>query len=169
MAFIRGFLDRIILVVGIVGGGCIPSFVTQYRQRLGGRLDQVLKDLEPFQRVADQYHHGSLKALIEHHLNSSDATFHEEGAAVQAMLNSAEQLRRALQALETDLFHQLAYLLTGGVDTQIAHSTWLAYSPSFDLTVESIVLASVVGVLIWLVFLFIWHMLAKLVRLLSAR
>lgn len=169
MAFIRGLLDRIILVVGIVCGGCIPSFISQYRQRLGGHLDQVLKDLEPFQRVADQYHRGSLKALIEHHLSSSDATFHEEGAAVQAMLNSAELLRRALQALETDLFHQVAYLLTGGMDMTIARSTWAIFSPSFELTIESIVLASVVGVLIWLAFIFIWRMLAGLFNLVSAR
>jgi len=114
MDYIRGIFDRIVLVVGIVAAGCIPSFITQYRQRVGGRLDQVLKDLEPFQQIANQYHQGSLKELIQHHLNSSDTTFHDEGAALQAMLSSAEQLRRALQALNTDLFHQLSYLLPAG-------------------------------------------------------
>ena len=34
MAFIRGILDRIILVVGVVAAGCIPSFIAQYRQRV---------------------------------------------------------------------------------------------------------------------------------------
>lgn len=169
MSFIGGLLDRIVLVVGIVSAGCIPSFISQYQQRLGGRLDQVLKDLEPFQRVADKYHNGSLKELVEHHLKSSDATFREEGAAVQVMSNSAELLRRALQALETDLFHQMTYLLTGGIDMEIARSTWRIYSPSFNLTIESVVLASIVGVVIWLAFLIIWNALARVLNLVSAR
>lgn len=152
MAFIRGIFDRIVLVAGTVAAGCIPSFIAQYRQRVGGRLDQVLKDIEPFQQISNLYHHGSLKELIQHHLNSSDTTFHDEGAALQAMVSSAEQLKRALHALNTDLFHQMSYLLTGGVDPHIAQSTWEIYSPSFNLTVESIVFASIIGILIWLVF-----------------
>lgn len=169
MAFIRGLFDRIVLVVGIVAGGCIPGFIAQYRQRVGGRLDQVLKDLEPFQHIANQYHHGSLQELIQHHLGSADTTFRDEGAALQSMISYAEQLRRALQALNTDLFHQLSYLLTGGMDTQIARAAWEIYSPSFDLTVESVVFGSIVGVMIWLVFLFIWNILTRLTDLLTAR
>lgn len=169
MAFIRGILDRIILVAGIIAAGCIPSFISQYRQRLGGRLDQVLKDIEPFQQIANLYHHGSLKELIQHHLNSADATFHDEGAALQAMVSSAEQLRRALQALNTDLFHQLSYLLTGGMDPQIARAAWEIYAPSFNLTVESVVFASIVGLLIWLVFLSIWYVFARLINILFAK
>lgn len=169
MAFIRGILDRIVLVVGIVAAGCIPSFIAQYRQRLGGRLDQVLKDLEPFQQIANQYHHGSLKELIEYHLNSSDATFHDEGAAIHAMLTAAEELRRALQALNTDLFHQLSYLLTGGLDPLIAQAAWEIYTPSFNLTVESVVFGTVVGVLLWLLFLLAWYLFARLIAIFTAR
>lgn len=169
MAFIRGIFDRIVLVAGTVAAGCIPSFIAQYRQRVGGRLDQVLKDIEPFQQIANQYHHGSLKELIQHHLNSPDTTFRDEGAALQAMVSSAEQLRRALQALNTDLFHQISYLLTGGMDPRIAQSTWEIYSPSFNLTVESIVFASIVGILIWLVFLSVWYVFAWFINIITAR
>jgi hypothetical protein len=168
MAFIRGILDRIILVVGIVAAGCVPSFIAQYRQRVGGRLDQVLHDIAPFQQIANQFHHGSLKELIEHHFASEDATFHKEGAALQAMLDSAEQLRRILQALDTDLYHQFAYLLTSA-DPLIARATWEIFSPSFNLTAESIVFASVIGILIWLAFLMIWNIFDRLIRILTAR
>ena len=169
MIFIRGILDRIVLVAGIVAAGCIPSFISQYRQRVGGRLDQVLKDIEPFQQIANLYHHGSLKELIQHHINSTDRTFHDEGAALQAMLDSAERLKLALQALNTDLLHQISYLLSGGMDTQIARSTWEIFAPSFNLTVESVVFAASVGILIWLVFLSVWYLIAKLVNTLAAR
>lgn len=169
MAFIRGILDRIVLVAGIVAAGCIPSFISQYRQRLGGRLDQVLKDIEPFQQIANQYHHGRIKELIEHHLNSTDATFRDEGAALEAMINAAEQLKRALQALNTDLFHQVTYLLTGGLDREIARAAWEIYSPSFNLTVESVVFASIDGILIWLIFLFAWYLVARFIKIITAK
>ena len=169
MSFIRGILDRIVLVAGVVAAGCIPSFISQYRQRLGGRLDQVLKDIEPCQQIANLYHHGSLTELIQHHLASSDVTFHKEGAALQAMLNSAEQLRRALQALDTDLFHQMGYLLTGGLDPQIARAAWEIYSPSFTLTAESVVFGSIAGILIWLIFLLVWYGVARFIAIITAK
>lgn len=169
MILIRGIFDRIVLVVGIVVAGCIPSFISQYRQRVGGRLDQVIKDLEPFQQIANLYHHGSLKELIQHHLDSADTTFHDEGAAIQAMVGSAEQLRRTLEALNTDLFHQMSYLLTGGMDPEISRAAWEIYSPSFNLTAESILFAAIVGVLMWLVFLLIWSGITRLINAFTAK
>lgn len=168
MYLLRGIFDRVVLVAGIVAAGCIPSFIAQYRQRVGGRLDQVLQDLAPFQAIADQFHHGSLQELIQHHLASPDSTFHREGAAILAMVNSAEQLRQALAALNTDLFHQLLYLLTR-IDPLIARATWDAFAPAFNLTAESILFAVIVGTLIWLMFLMIWNIISGLIRILTAQ
>ena len=168
MAFIRGILDRIVLVAGVIAAGCIPSFIAQYRQRVGGMLDQVLKDLAPFQAIADKFHHGSIQELIRHHLDSTDLTFYNEGVAIQAMVESAEQLRRVFQALDTDLFHQLGYLITK-MDPLIARATWDIFSPSFGLSVESVVFGSAVGVLIWLTFLSVWYGIARLIRIFTAR
>ena len=168
MDFIRGILDRIVLVAGVITAGCIPSFIVQYRQRVGGMLNQVLKDLAPFQAIADKLHHGSLQELIQHHLDSSDPTFYKEGAAVRALVESAEQLRITFQALDTDLFHQLSYLVAK-IDPIVARATWDVFTPSFGLSVESVVFGSVVGVLIWLVFLTVWYVIDRLVAILTAR
>jgi len=162
------FWIRIILVVGVVAAGCIPSFIAQYRQRVGGRLDQVLQDIAPFQAIANQFHHGSLQELIKYHLASTDQTFHDEGAALQVMVASAEQLRQALVALNTDLFHQLVYVLTRA-DSFIARATWEIFSPAFNLTPESIVFAIIVGVAIWLAFLAVWILIGRLARILLAK
>lgn len=168
MFFMRGILDRIVLVASIVAAGCIPSFIVQYRQRVGGMLEQVLQDLAPFQAIANQLHHGSLKALVQHHLESTDLTFYNEGAAIQAMVESAEKLRKIFQVLDTDLYHQLSYLVVK-TDPLIARATWDAFKPSFGLTVESVVLASVVGVLVWLAFLAVWYVIDRIIRILTAR
>jgi hypothetical protein len=168
MALIRGLLDRIILVAGVVASGCIPSFIAQYRQRVSGRLDQVLQDLAPFQTIANQFHHGSLQELINYHLASADRTFHDEGTALQAMVDSAEQLRQALAALNTDLFHQLVYMVSKA-DPLIARATWDIFAPAFNLTAQSVVFAIVAGVAVWLLFLGLWMLVARLARILLAR
>jgi hypothetical protein len=168
MDAIRGFLDRIILVIGVVAAGCIPSFIAQYRQRVGGQLSQVLQDLAPFQAIANQSHHGSLQELIRYHLASVDTTFRNEGTAIQTMVDSAERLRQALQALNTDLYHQMVYLLTNS-DPLIARATWEIFSPAFNITPESAVFALIVGFAIWLVFLAIWMLFDRITRVLLAR
>ena len=131
-------------------------------------VDGWIFHFAPFQAIADQFHHGSLQELIQHHLASVDSTFHDEGTALQAMVDSAEQLRQALQALNTDLFHQLVYLLAKA-DPLIARATWEIFSPSFNLTAESVVFALIVGVAIWLVFLAVWILFARLGRVLLAK
>src|SRR2546429_70783 len=41
MLFLRGLFDRLFLVTAVVAGGLLPGFIAQYRQRVGGRLDQA--------------------------------------------------------------------------------------------------------------------------------
>ncbi len=163
MKFLGGLLDRIVLLVAVVAAGCVPGFIVQYRQRLGGRLDQVLADLAPFQAIADRNHGGSLDELIRYHLQSSDATFHQEGAALQAMVQAAARLRSMLAALDTDVLHQSAYLLFHH-DTTVLRATWGVYQPGIALDLQSVVFALAVGVALWMLFIALWHGVAQLVR-----
>jgi hypothetical protein len=160
---VRAFLDRIILLMGVVAAGCVPGFIVQYRQRLAGRLDEVMLNLAPFQAIADREHHGSLAELISYHLQSSDPTFHQEGAALQSMLDSAERLRAMMQSLNTDLAHQFAYLLIHS-DNSLLRATWGDFRPGFALEPQGIVFALVVGVSLWALFMMIWHATAWLWR-----
>lgn len=146
-----GLLDRFVLVAGTVAGGCLPGFVTQYRQRVGGRLDQVQIDLAPFRAIADRLHGGSLDSLIQHHLASSDATFHAEGAAIQAMVDSETRLRSMYEALQGGMFEQLWFLVRN-MEGDIARATWEAYLPSFNLDAPSLIIAAIMGLALWLVF-----------------
>src|SRR3984885_7550848 len=162
MKAVRAILDRIVLLCAVVAAGCIPSFIVQYRQRAGGRLDQVLADLSPFQEIANRYHGGSLTELIRYHLQSTDTTFHQEGAALQSMVQAAERLRAMLAALDSDLVHQCAYLLMHH-DSELVRATWGSYQPGFTLDLQSAVFALAVGVVLWAVFLGIWHGVAHLI------
>jgi hypothetical protein len=163
MAILRGLLDRIVLVGAVLVAGCAPSFVVQYRQRVGGRLDQVLADLQPFQQIADRLHGGSLDALVQHHLRSSDTTFHAEGAAIQAMVDSEARLRAMLDGLNADLLHQIAWLLAHH-DATITRATWEVYQPGFTLSAQSLLVAVGAGMLVWLAFVGVWAGIAWLLR-----
>ena len=121
MKIVRAILDRIVLLVAVVAAACIPSFIVQYR-----------------------YHCGSLAELIHYHLQSTDATFHQEGAALQSMVQAAERLRAMLAALDTDLLHQCGYLLLHH-DTTLLRATWGGYHPGFTLDLQSAVFALAVN------------------------
>jgi hypothetical protein len=161
MALLRGLLDRAVLIAGVLAGGMVPGFLAQYRQRVGGALGQALKDLAPFQAIADRFHGGSLDKLIAHHLASTDPTFHAEGAAIRAIVDSAASLKASYAALDTDVFHQLAYVLRAG-DPAMLQATWTAHRPTMGLDLDSLVMAGVVGLSCWLAFLAVWWAVAAL-------
>ena len=161
---LRGLFDRIVLVVAIFAAACIPSYIQQYRQRVGGHLDQVVRDLAPFKEIAARYHGGDLSRLIRHHLASPDKTFKAEGDAIHAMVDAEARLRAANESLNAGVWHQLGYLLTRA-DPAIARATWDAYVPAFSFTAEYVLFALGVGVSIWLVFLLAWVLIARVIDL----
>jgi len=161
MAFVRGLLDRVLLVCAAVAGGLVPGFIAQYRQRLGGRLDQARLDLAPWQQLADQYYQGDIERLIRYHLESSDPTFHGEGAIIRALVTTVQQLQSAVDALHGNLFQQAAYLALHA-DPGLARATLHDWVPTFALSSEGIVFALAFGVVVWLLFHALWHLIALL-------
>ena len=163
MRFIRGLVDRLLLLAAAITGGLVPGFISQYRQRLGGRLDQALADLAPWQRLADQYHHGQLAELIQYHLASPDPTFHAEGAIIQSLVQSVARLQMAVDALHTSLFRQIAYLSTH-TDPELARATFGDWVPTFALSVEGIIFALAFALALWLIFHALWFFVGFAIR-----
>src|SRR5215467_1463971 len=151
MLMLRGLLDRLLLICAVVAGGLVPGFIAQYRQRLGGRLDQARLDLEPWQRLAEQYYQGDLERLIRYHLDSSDPKFHAEGAIIRSLQLTVQQLQNAVDALQGSLFHQAGYLALHA-DPGLARATLHDWAPTFALSVEGIVFALAFAVVVWLAF-----------------
>jgi Protein of unknown function (DUF2937) len=168
MSFIRGLIDRLLLVCAIVAGGLVPGFIAQYRQRLGGRLDQARLDLALWQKIADRYFQGDLGKLIQYHLASKDPTFHSEGGAIQALLASVQHLQSEAAALHGSLFQQVIYLTLHG-DPDLARATLGDWVPTFGLSAEAIVFALVFAVGLWLIFQASWSVTAAGGRHISAR
>jgi hypothetical protein len=165
---LRGILDRIVLVGAILAAGCVPSFVAQYRQRVGGMLDQASKDLALFQDIANRFHGGDLQRLIKHHLASTDPTFRSEGTAIQTLVENVAQLKASLAALSTDFYGQLMYLARNG-DATVAKATWDTFVPAMSLTPEALLFAFATGVIVWLAFLAIWVIVDRFMDVILAR
>jgi hypothetical protein len=159
LRFLRGVLDRALLIGAVVVGGLVPGYIAQYRQRLGGSLDQARLDLEPWQRIADQFHQGDLGKLIRYHLDSSDPTFHSEGQAIQALVNAVQRLQAAMEAMQGSLIAQAKYLLFHA-DPALARATLSDWVPTFALSVEGIAFALVFAMLLWLLFHALWWLFA---------
>src|SRR6266480_1043870 len=164
MVFLHGLLDRLLVVCAVVAGGLVPGFIAQYRLRLGCRLDQARLDLEPWQRLAAQFHHGDIRTLIQYHLDSGDAKFHAEGAVIRSLVDTVHQLQSAVDALHASLFRQVGYLLLHA-DPGLARaspgsacSTFNDWVPTFALSAEGIVFALAVAAVTWLVFQGAWRL-----------
>jgi hypothetical protein len=168
MGLLRGLLDRIVLIGAILAAGCVPSFIAQYRQRVGGMLDQAVRDLAPFQEIARRNHGGDIDKLVQHHLASNDPTFQQEGRAIQAIVDAVANLREAVIALNADLFGQASFLATHG-DPQVAQATWATFVPAMSFTGEALIFAFATGVGIWLAFLAVWFAVARFLDIVLAR
>jgi hypothetical protein len=158
MWLLRGLLDRLLLVCAVVAGGLVPGFIAQYRQRLGGRLDQARLDLQPWQSLADRFYAGDIDKLIQYHLSSTDPKFHAEGAIIRSLVTNVQQLQSAVDALHANLYQQLAYL-TLHADPALIRATAHDWVPTFALSAEGLLFALVVGVGVWLLFQALWSLL----------
>jgi hypothetical protein len=159
MTVLRNLVDRLLLIAAAVAGGLVPGFIAQYRQRLGGHLDQARLDLAPWQAIAGQYHHGSIAELIRYHLASADATFHAEGAAIQALVDSVQRLQLAVDALQGSLWRQLAWL-GGHLDPALVRATYADWVPTFALSGEGLLFALACALVAWLAWQLAWQAVA---------
>ena len=159
MSFVRGIFDRMLLVGAVVAGGLLPGFIAQYRQRLGGRLDQAMLDLEPWQKLARQFHHGDIEQLIQYHLSSSDPQFRAEGAVIRALVTTVHQLQSAADALHGSLFRQSSYLALHA-DPGLLRATFGDWMPTFALSFDGLLFAALFALSVWLLFHAAWALLA---------
>lgn len=155
MSLVRGLFDRLFLICAVVAGGLVPGFIAQYRQRLGGRLDQARLDLAPWQKLADQFYQGDVGKLIQYHLDSNDPRFHAEGAVIRGLVESVQQLQGAVEALHRDLFHQITWLAVHA-DPSLARATLGDWVPTFALSTEGVLFALLFALAVWLIFHAVW-------------
>ena len=151
MIVVRNIIYIVVFAAGALIGGVFPAYIAQYQQRLDAKYEQVTDDLGPFQEIANRYHGGSMAALIDYHLASTDRTFHDEGVAIRRMVLSEAQLADSRAAFDASLFEKAAFLLLDP-DIELAKATWDSFTPAFVTTRDALVFAAAFGAFILVLF-----------------
>lgn len=129
----------ILLALAVTLGGIqLPGFINQYENRVSAHLLEVRANLAGFQAIADRRHSGSLPALIEHHRNSSDATFREEADVITMMVSRHDRFQAQLNGLDGSLFDRISHLLFAA-DTQLIQETSEAYTWTVTFNREALI------------------------------
>ena len=125
-------LASLLLVTGLQ----LPGVVSQYEQRVSAHLAEVSHNLSGFQRIADQFHGGSLAALIEKHRQSTDDTFRAEAMVLEDMYNRRARFQAELNAMEASLAGRLGHVIFAS-DPELFQETLDSYTWTINLSEEA--------------------------------
>ena len=160
------FLTRLLMIAVAAGallvGIQIPNFADQYVKRLDAHYIEVQNNLQPFQAIADQFHGGSLDALIGKHRQSDDLTFRAEGDAIEKMVRRLQHFAQEKQEMQAPLHRQVMFLLSQA-DRDMVGETRANYS--FGLVLDRT--AVLAGALCMLLAALALELLAWLARALT--
>jgi hypothetical protein len=156
---LRGILDggciAIAILIALAGSG----FIVQYKQRIGGRLDQARETLGRHQDTADKFHERSIRALIEYHLASDDPTFEAQGRNLQADYESVVYLEEAVRMLDGNPFEQV-WAIIAHADVSVLAATFESYEPALGVSWNSAAIALIVSAALWVTFMAVRQILA---------
>lgn len=134
-------LDRLLCVVGAVAFAQLPEFIQQYRQRLGGHLDEARRHLAEFEKLAT-HAKLTLPQFIERTSANTDTTVAGLSNVMSTALSRAEELAAADTALRTTTLWQKPFVFFAHLDSSIARATWEIYQPAVPTTTEGLVYAA---------------------------
>jgi hypothetical protein len=142
---------RLALAIGLlfgVIGAQIPEFAQQYRQRLGGALDELHRIISEFDaETATQ----SLTRVqgVERLKANGDALARQRGEAIETDAARAERLERQREAfLQAGSLSRLA-VLAGNFDPTTASEAIRDFEPAIPVTIEAFVIGGVAMVFGW--------------------
>ena len=137
------FRRPVFLLFGIAGALLLaqfPEFFQQYTQRLGGRLDEVTRQVAALETRAAEADKDS-RSYVAGFLENPDADVRREGRALAALPRRELRLRQAYEALTGAGRGWRAKSFVEHFDWDIAQTTAAAYAPAMPVTAESAVYA----------------------------
>lgn len=135
---------------GGVAASQAPEFAQQYRQRLGGAVDELRRVVERFERDAQatgQTREGAIGRLNE----NGDELVRRQGQAMRAHVERLERLERQRQALQTAAPFERLAVMTRDFDPEIARAAFHDFEPAVPTTAEGFTIAGVGFVAGWMI------------------
>ena len=142
---------RLALAIGLAAafvGSQGPEFAQQYRQRLGGALDEVKRIVIRFD--AEAASQGLTPAEGVRRLEAdSDPLAQKRGEDIERTMARADRLEAQLKAMQSAGPIVRLYVLVTDFDPGVARAALDAYEPAAPLSPEALTTAGVAGVLGW--------------------
>jgi Protein of unknown function (DUF2937) len=140
------FLRRIAALIGLFFGiiaSQVPEYAQQYRQRLGGAIDELNALIERFDTEAAQSGMDQERGIS--HLQQSDDRFvQQRGDQMRDTIMRRDRLEKQAQDFAKAGPVGRVLVLTEDFDPRIAARAYQAYEPAVPTTTEGLI-AAVVG------------------------
>jgi hypothetical protein len=137
-----------IALVAAFAGSQGPEFAQQYRQRLGGALDEIRGMVVRFD--AEAVSQGLTPAEGVQRLEaSSDPLVQKRGEDMERTMARADRLEAQMKAMTSAGPLGRLYILVRDFDPDVARAALDAYEPAAPLSLEALTTAGVVGLLGW--------------------
>ena len=145
--FVHRLALAIALLAGLIGSQG-PEFAQQYRQRLGGAIDELNRIVAKFDAEAQRENLTPAQGLSRLNQNA-DPLARQRGEAMVETIDRANRLEGQLQAMALAGPLMRLFVMAKDFDPQIAESTLETYEPAAPLTFEALVAAGVAAVWGW--------------------
>jgi len=145
--FARRLALAIALLAGLVGSQG-PEFAQQYRERLGGALDELKRIVAEFDAEAANERLTPPEAIGRLEQNG-DTLARERGRDMAETMARADRLQKQLDAIRSAGPLQRLYVLVKEFEPDIAQRTLDAYEPAAPLSFEAVVAALFAAFLGW--------------------
>jgi Protein of unknown function (DUF2937) len=145
------FVHRLALAIALLAaliGSQGPEFAQQYRQRLGGAVDELNRIVAKFGAEAQRDNLTPAEGLSRLNQNP-DPLARQRGEAMAETMDRANRLEGQLQAMASAGPLMRLFVMAKGFDPQIAESTLNTYEPAAPLTFEALMAAGLAAVWGW--------------------
>ncbi len=136
-------LRQLALFLGLLMGvitSQLPEYAQQYRQRLGGAIDEINRMLADFDSDAATMKLNREQG-VERLAANSDPLASQRGARLREESARAERLERQLAAFQTAGPVGRLGVLAADMDPGIASRAWSSFEPAVPITMEGALLA----------------------------
>src|ERR1700722_3215204 len=133
--FVRRLALAIALLAGLIGSQG-PEFAQQYRQRLGGGLDELNRMVSEFDGEVQRQNLTRAEGLSRLDRND-DPLARERGQDIGNAINRAKRLNDQIEAMNSAGPFMRLYVVATNFDPEIAHSTLDNYEPAAPLAINS--------------------------------
>ena len=140
---------RLALAIGILCGlfgTQWPEFSQQYRQRLGGALDELKRIVAAFEAEAASRSLTSAEGIARLKDNS-DPLARARGADIESDIAREARLEREIAALKDAGPLRRLVVMAGDFDSSIAGETLRDFEPAVPVTAESLIVGAIA--LVW--------------------